>query len=381
VKKIPPVDLARQYQQIAQETDAAILAVLKSGYYIGGPVVSEFEQQFAEYVGTSHAIGCNSGTDALYLAVLALEIGPGDEVITPSFTFFATAEMVSQTGATPVFVDIDPLTFNLDPHKLEAAITSKTKAIIPVHLFGQPVDMGMVMAIAEKHHLFVIEDCAQATGAKWQDKQVGSWGHINAFSFFPTKNLGGCGDGGAVTTNDPVLADKVRMLKEHGSRQRYFHEAIGINSRLDALQAAILQIKLRYLDEWNQQRQQAAQLYTELLNPIPHLILPTEIDGGEHVWNQYTIRIQNNDSQGINRDAVGTLRDRVREKLQESGVLSMIYYPIPLHLQVVYQSLGYPLGSFPQTEAIAEQVLSLPMFPGINIEEQKQVAYALKETL
>ncbi|MFM7441741.1 MAG: DegT/DnrJ/EryC1/StrS family aminotransferase [Snowella sp.] len=374
MKKIPPVDLARQYQQIAQETDAAILAVLKSGYYIGGPVVSEFEQQFAEYVGTSHAIGCNSGTDALYLALLALEIGPGDEVITPSFTFFATAEMVSQTGAIPVFVDIDPLTFNLDPHKLEAAITPKTKAIIPVHLFGQPVDMGMVMAIAEKHHLFVIEDCAQATGAKWQDKQVGSWGHINAFSFFPTKNLGGCGDGGAVTTNDPVLADKVRMLKEHGSRQRYFHEAIGINSRLDALQAAILQIKLRYLDEWNQQRQQAAQLYTELLNPIPHLILPTEIDGGEHVWNQYTIRIQNNDSQGINRD-------RVREKLQESGVLSMIYYPIPLHLQVVYQSLGYPLGSFPQTEAIAEQVLSLPMFPGINIEEQKQVAYALKETL
>ena len=374
MKKIPPVDLARQYQQIAQETDAAILAVLKSGYYIGGPVVSEFEQQFAEYVGTSHAIGCNSGTDALYLAILALEIGPGDEVITPSFTFFATAEMVSQTGATPVFVDIDPLTFNLDPHKLEAAITSKTKAIIPVHLFGQAVDMTTVTAIAEKHNLFVIEDCAQATGAKWQDKQVGSWGHLNAFSFFPTKNLGGCGDGGAVTTNDPVLADKVRMLKEHGSRQRYFHEAIGINSRLDALQAAILQIKLRYLDEWNQQRRQAAQLYTELLTPIPHLILPTEIDGGEHVWNQYTIRIQNNDSQGISRNAV-------REKLQESGVISMIYYPIPLHLQVVYQNLGYPLGSFPQTEAIAEQVLSLPMFPGINIEEQKQVAYALKETL
>ena len=381
MKKIPPVDLARQYQQIAQETDAAILAVLKSGYYIGGPIVSEFEQQFAEYVGTSHAIGCNSGTDALYLAVLALEIGPGDEVITPSFTFFATAEMVSQTGATPVFVDIDPLTFNLDPHKLEAAITPKTKAIIPVHLFGQPVDMGMVMNIAEKHNLFVIEDCAQATGAKWDDKQVGSWGHINAFSFFPTKNLGGCGDGGAVTTKDPVLADKVRMLKEHGSRQRYFHEAIGINSRLDALQAAILQIKLRYLDKWNQQRRQAAQLYTELLTPIPHLILPTEIAGGEHVWNQYTIRIQNDDSKGINRDAAGTLRDRVREKLQEAGVLSMIYYPIPLHLQVVYQNLGYPLGSLPQTEAIAEEVLSLPMFPGINIEEQQQVAYALKEAL
>jgi len=238
-----------------------------------------------------------------------------------------------------------------------------------------------VMAIAEKHNLFVIEDCAQATGAKWQDKQVGSWGHINAFSFFPTKNLGGCGDGGAVTTNDHVLAGKVRMLKEHGSRQRYFHEAIGINSRLDALQAAILQIKLRYLDEWNQQRRQAAQLYTELLTPIPHLILPTEIAGGEHVWNQYTIRVQNDDSKGINRDATGTLRDRVREKLQKAGVLSMIYYPIPLHLQVVYQNLGYPLGSFLDTEAIAEQVLSLPMFPGINIEEQQQVAYALKEAL
>ncbi len=373
MKKIPPVDLARQYQQIAQETDAAVLAVLKSGYYIGGPVVSEFEKQFAEYVGTNYCIGCNSGTDALYLALLALDIGAGDEVITPSFTFFATAEMVSQVGATPVFVEIDPLTFNLDPHKLEAAITPKTKAIIPVHLFGQAVDMATVMAIAKKHNLFVIEDCAQATGAKWQGQQVGTWGHINAFSFFPTKNLGGCGDGGAVITNDPELAEKVRMLKEHGSRQRYYHEAIGINSRLDALQAAILQIKLRYLDEWNQQRQEAAQRYTELLSPISNLILPTEIAGGEHVWNQYTIRIKS--------DTQGTLRDRVREKLQESGVLSMIYYPIPLHLQSVYQNLGYALGSFPQTEIIAKEVLSLPMFPGITLEEQQKVIYGLKEAL
>jgi len=371
VKKIPPVDLARQYQLIAQEIDTAVLAVLRSGYYIGGPVVSEFEKQFAEYVGTTQCIGCNSGTDALYLALLALDIGPGDEVITPSFTFFATAEMVSQVGATPVFVDIDPLTFNLDPQKIETAITPKTKAIIPVHLFGQAVDMTTVTNIAQKHNLFVIEDCAQATGAKWQGRQVGTWGQVNAFSFFPTKNLGGCGDGGAVTTNDPALADKVRMLKEHGSRQRYYHEAIGINSRLDALQAAVLQIKLPYLDEWNQQRREAAEYYTKLLSPVPHLILPTEISGGEHVWNQYTIRIK--------KDVQGILRDRVREKLQESGVISMVYYPIPLHLQAVYQNLGYALGSFPQTEVIAEEVLSLPMFPGITLEEQQQVVYALKE--
>jgi dTDP-4-amino-4,6-dideoxygalactose transaminase len=371
VKKIPPVDLARQYQQIAQEMDAAVLAVLRSGYYIGGPVVSEFEKQFAAYVGTTQCVGCNSGTDALYLALLALDIGPGDEVITPSFTFFATAEMVSQVGATPVFVDIDPLTFNLDPQTLEAAITPKTKAIIPVHLFGQAVDMTTVMNIAQKHHLFVIEDCAQATGAKWQGQQVGTWGQVNCFSFFPTKNLGGCGDGGAVTTNDPAIADKIRMLKEHGSRQRYYHETIGINSRLDSLQAAILQIKLPYLDDWNQQRRATAQTYTELLSPLPHLILPTEIPGGEHVWNQYTIRIKNN--------TPAILRDQVREKLQESGVLSMVYYPIPLHLQAVYQSLGYALGSLPQTELMAEEVLSLPMFPGITTEEQQQVVYALKE--
>ncbi len=374
MKKIPPVDLARQYQQIAKEADTAVLEVLRSGYYIGGPVVSDFEKSFATYVGTKDCIGCNSGTDALYLALLALGIGVGDEVITPSFTFFATAEVVSLTGATPVFVDVDPLTFNIDPQKIEAAITPKTKAIIPVHLFGQPVDMTTVMAIAEKHHLFVIEDCAQATGAKWQGKQVGSWGHLNAFSFFPTKNLGGCGDGGAVTTNDPELAAKIRMLKEHGSRQRYYHEAIGINSRLDSLQAAILQIKLRSLDEWNKQRREAASRYTELLAPIPGLILPVEIVGGEHVWNQYTIRIQ-----GSSNDS--TRRDRVREKLQELGVISMVYYPIPLHLQAVYQNLGYTQGSLPQTEAIALEVLSLPMFPGIAMEEQEQVVYALKEAI
>ena len=375
MNKIPPVDLARQYQSIEAEANLAALAVLRSGYYIGGTVVSDFEQQFADYVGTEHGIGCNSGTDALYLSLLALNLGPNDEVITASFTFFATAEVITLTGAKPVFVDIDPATFNLDPQLIEAAITPQTKAIIPVHLFGQPVNMTQVMAIAEKYNLAVIEDCAQATGAEWQGKRVGSWGKTGAFSFFPTKNLGGCGDGGAVTCHDPDLAANIRMLKEHGSRQRYYHEAIGINSRLDALQAAILNIKLKHLEDWNQQRRDLAQRYTELLQPLPNLILPREINGGKHVWNQYTIRVIDNGTEAHSK------RDRLREKLQADGVISMVYYPIPLHLQPIYQPLGYPVGSLPHTEQVAREVLSLPLFPGMTAAEQIQVVYALKENL
>lgn len=375
MNKIPPVDLARQYQSIEAEANLAALAVLRSGYYIGGTVVSDFEQQFADYVGTAQGIGCNSGTDALYLSLLALNLGSGDEVITPSFTFFATAEVISLTRAKPVFIDIDPTTFNLDPQHLEAAITPQTKAIIPVHLFGQPVDMTQVMAIAEKYHLSVIEDCAQATGAEWQGKQVGSWGTTGAFSFFPTKNLGGCGDGGAVTCQGRELAAKIRMLKEHGSYQRYYHEAIGINSRLDALQAAILQIKLKHLEDWNQQRRELAQHYTELLQPLPHLILPEEIPGGKHVWNQYTIRVLDDGTEPRPK------RDRLREQLQAQGIISMVYYPIPLHRQPIYRSLGYGLGSLPQTEQVAKEVLSLPIFPGMTEGEQEQVVYALKALL
>ena len=375
MNKIPPVDLARQYQSIEAEANLAALAVLRSGYYIGGTVVSDFEQQFADYVGTEHGIGCNSGTDALYLSLLALNLGPNDEVITASFTFFATAEVITLTGAKPVFVDIDPATFNLNPQLIEAAITPQTKAIIPVHLFGQPVNMTEVMAIAEKYNLAVIEDCAQATGAEWQGKMVGSWGKTGAFSFFPTKNLGGCGDGGAVTCHDPDLAANIRMLKEHGSRQRYYHEAIGINSRLDALQAAILNIKLKHLEDWNQQRRDLAQRYTELLQPLPNLILPREISGGKHVWNQYTIRVIDDGTETRSK------RDRLREKLQADGVISMVYYPIPLHLQPIYLPLGYQVGSLPHTEQVAKEVLSLPLFPGMTATEQIQVVYALKENL
>ncbi|NJL92161.1 MAG: DegT/DnrJ/EryC1/StrS family aminotransferase, partial [Coleofasciculaceae cyanobacterium SM2_1_6] len=289
---IPPLDLARQYQIIGDEISTAVQQVLASGRYIGGAMVQELETQFAAYTGVERAIACNSGTDALYLALRAYNIGAGDEVITSAFTFFSTAEVITLVGATPVFIDIDPQNFNFDPQQLTAAITPKTKAIMPVHLFGYPADMTAVMAVARQHNLLVIEDCAQATGAKWDGQKVGSIGQVGCFSFFPTKNLGACGDGGMVTTNDPEIATTIQKLREHGSNVRYYHELIGINSRLDSLQAAILQIKLRHLDRWNQARNEVAQRYQELLAPIPGIILPQVLAPAQSVWNQYTIRIQ-----------------------------------------------------------------------------------------
>jgi dTDP-4-amino-4,6-dideoxygalactose transaminase len=376
VSNIPPLDLKRQYQAIGADVSAAVLEVLASGAYIGGPMVQNFEQKFATYVGTTECVGCNSGTDALYLALRAMKIGAGDEVITTPFTFIATAETISAVGAKPVFVDIDLATFNLDLDRLAAAITPRTKAIMPVHLFGNPLDMTALMSIAKQHNLIVIEDCAQATGAKWHGKQVGSIGHFGCFSFFPTKNLGGCGDGGAITLNDVELAGDLRMYREHGSRQRYYHEAIGVNSRLDAIQAAILQVKLQHLDLWNQQRAAVAACYQELLANISGIVTPQVTPGGESVWNQYTIRVV----APAGTDAAA-YRDRVRASLQADGVISMIYYPLPLHLQSVYQDLGYPAGSFPITERVSHEVLSLPMFPEITIEEQQRVVYALKDAL
>lgn len=374
VSNIPPLDLKRQYQTIGSEVNEAVAAVLASGAYIGGPNVQNFEREFAEYIGSSECVGCNSGTDALYLALKVLKIGPGDEVITTPFTFIATAETISAVGAKPVLVDVDPQTYNIDLNLIEAAITPRTKAIMPVHLFGRPVDMTALMAIADRHQIKVIEDCAQSTGATWQGRKTGNIGHIGCFSFFPTKNLGGVGDGGAVTLNDANLAADLRMYREHGSRVRYYHEVIGINSRLDALQATVLSIKLRYLDKWNQQRAVVAQQYQELLGSIAEVALPQAGEGGESVWNQYTIRILGAADQGERRD-------KVRAKLQESGVISMIYYPLPLHLQQVYKDLGYQTGDFLVTEEISHQVLSLPMFPELSIEEQQRVVYALKEAL
>lgn len=376
MSNIPPLDLKRQYQAIGADVSAAVLEVLASGAYIGGPIVQNFEQQFATYVGTTECVGCNSGTDALYLALRAMNIGAGDEVITTPFTFIATAETISGVGAKPVFVDIDLATFNLDLSQLAAAITPRTKAIMPVHLFGNPVDMTELMSIAAQHHLTVIEDCAQATGAKWQGKPVGSIGHFGCFSFFPTKNLGACGDGGAITLNDARLAADLQMFREHGSRQRYYHEAIGVNSRLDAIQAAILRVKLPHLDLWNQQRSAVASRYQQLLADIPGIITPQVTPGGESAWNQYTIRVV----APLGTDAAAH-RDRVRASLQEAGVISMIYYPLPLHLQAVYQDLAYPVGSFPNTERVSHEVLSLPMFPELTFEEQQRVVYALKDAI
>jgi len=374
VNSIPPIDLVRQYKTIGKEVSAAVQDVLTSGRYIGGPLVESFEQQFANYVGAVECVACNSGTDALYLALRALEIGPGDEVITTPFTFIATAEVITAVGATPVFIDIDAQTFNLDVTQIAAAITDKTRAIMPVHLFGQPMDMSTVMSIAQAHNIVVIEDCAQATGAQWQGKKVGSIGHIGCFSFFPTKNLGACGDGGAVVTNDESIAASIRKLREHGMASRYCHEATGINSRLDALQAAILQIKLPYLERWNDARREVAAYYHQLLNPVPGVVIPQEIAGGHSVWNQYTIRLTKDSSSS-------NYRDGVRRGIQQLGISSMVYYPLALHLQPVYKSLGYQAGQFPVTEQTCHEVLSLPMFPELSFEEQQQVVYALKDCL
>jgi len=373
VSNIPPLDLTRQYKLIGEDVSVAVLEVLASGRYVGGARVESFEQQFATYVGVSECVACNSGTDALYLALRALQIGAGDEVITTPFTFIATAEAISAVGATPVFVDIDPQTFNMDVNQIEAAITAQTKAIIPVHLFGMPVDMTAVMAIAQSHNLAVIEDCAQATGAEWGNEKVGSIGHIGCFSFFPTKNLGACGDGGACTTNDPAIATSIRMLREHGMTTRYCHEETGINSRLDALQATILQIKLPHLDTWNDQRRTVAEHYDRLLQPLPGLVKPQEPKIGKGVWNQYTIRVIGKESSNY--------RDEVRAHLQEHGISSMVYYPLPLHLQPVYKNLGYQVGQLPVAEQACNEVLSLPMFPELTLDEQEQVVYALKDCL
>lgn len=404
MKTIPPLDLGRQYQALQDDINAAVLSVLASGQYIGGPQVSTFEQAFTAYINTPFCISCNSGTDALYLALRAFDIGPGDEVITSPFTFIATAEVISMVGATPIFVDIIPETFNLDPQQVQAAITPRTRAIMPVHLFGQPADMTQLMAIAQAHALPVIEDCAQATGAVWPDaagqpQKVGSIGDIGCFSFYPSKNLGGYGDGGAITTRDSALAEKMRIVRDHGRRSGYIHEAIGMNSRLDAVQAAILSVKLRHLDPWNLQRKAVAAHYGQLLGNIPGITIPQA--HGDSVWNQYTLRVNHKgDLHYLGRccdraflseaDVVlraysvepsPPRRDRVRAALAEQGIQSMVYYPLPLHLQPVYAHLGYELGQLPIADRAALEVLSLPMFPELTLSEQERIRDSLKDVL
>jgi dTDP-4-amino-4,6-dideoxygalactose transaminase len=395
VSQIPPLDLTTQYKLIGDEVNAAVLQVLASGLYVGGAAVEGFEQRFADYIGVRYAVSCNSGTDALYLALRSLGIGPGDEVITTPFTFFATAEVISAVGATPVFVDVEPRTFNLDLELIAGAITSRTRAIIPVHLFGLPVNLDRLMAIASQYNVAVIEDCAQAAGAIWNGKRVGSVGQVGCFSFFPTKNLGACGDGGLLTTNDPAIAAEARMLREHGSRQRYYHEAIGLTSRLDAIQATILSIKLRYLDDWNAARRSIAAHYSNCLGNVSGIVPNRAPLGGVSVWHQYTLRVQTCEAaghcersdqlvgqsagqSGCDRTLPGHCRDWLKAQLQAQGIASMIYYPVPLHRQAVYESLGYGPGSLPVAEQAAREVLSLPMYPELPEADQDRVIGTIK---
>jgi len=367
---VPLLDLTRQFRAHADEFNQAALQVLASGAYILGSHVDDFEAQAARALGVRHAIGVANGTDALQIALQCLGIGPGDEVITTPFSFFSTAEVISRAGATPVFADIEPDTFNIDPASIESKITPRTRAIIPVHLFGHPAAMPEILSLARAHGLQVLEDTAQAWGAALEaqgtTKRCGALGDMAAFSFYPTKNLGACGDAGLIATDDDALAASARALRVHGSRQRYYHEEIGYNSRLDALQAAILSIKLRYVDAWNDRRREHARLYNELLSGSP-FVLPSERAGTRHVYHQYTIRVREG------------RREQVSRRLQEAAVGSAVFYPVPLHLQAVYQSLGYREGDFPVAEAACRQVLSLPMFPELRPDEVEQAARVLKD--
>lgn len=360
---IPVLDLQTEYQSIRPEIDAAITEVVTSGRFVLGPVVSGLEQEVASYCEAGYAVGVASGTDALRLSLAALGIGPGDEVITTPFTFIATANTISRSGARPVFCDIDPETFNIDPTCVDAAITERTRAILPVHLYGQPADMDPIMKLAERHRVHVIEDAAQAIGARYKGRRAGGIGSIGCFSFYPTKNLGAYGDGGMVVTNDAALADKVDVLRRHGSPRKYHAEVVGYNSRLDALQAAILRVKLRHLDGWNEKRRTLARRYDELLTDLP-LTRPRAAADVEHVYHQYTVRVG--------------ARDALAEHLKERGVSTMVYYPAPLHLQVLYTNLGYTEGSFPASEKASREVLSLPMYPALTEGQQMQVVEAIR---
>jgi dTDP-4-amino-4,6-dideoxygalactose transaminase len=361
--QIPLVDLKAQYARIKPELDGAIQRVLDNASFILGAEVAQFEAAFADYIGVKHAISVSSGTAALQLALLACGIGAGDEVITTPHTFFATAEMVSQVGARPVFVDIRPDTYNLDPDLIERAITPATRAIIPVHLYGQAADMGPILAIARRHGLRVIEDAAQAHGAAYCGQRCGSLGDIAGFSFFPSKNLGCYGDGGMITTNDAALADRVRRLRDHGRTGKYEHVEMGWGERLDAVQAAILSVKLPYLETWNTERRLAAARYNTLLADTD-VVTPVEAPGNQHVYYCYVIRTPH--------------RDALVEHLKAAGIGTGVHYPLPLHLQPAYESLGLRRGSFPVTEMAAEQVLSLPMYAEITPEQQSRIAGAVR---
>jgi dTDP-4-amino-4,6-dideoxygalactose transaminase len=361
------LDLKAQFATIREEVMAAIAQVMETQQFILGAEVRQFEEEIAAKLGARFAIGCASGTDALILALLAAEIGPGDEVITSPFSFVATAGSIAYVGAKPVFVDIDPATFNTDPAKINAAITPSTRAIMPVHLFGLPADLDPILEIARGHKLLLIEDAAQAIGSRYDGRFIGTIGDFGCFSFFPSKNLGSAGDGGLITTNDPAMAERLLMLREHGSKKKYFYEIVGTNSRLDALQAAVLRVKLRHLDKWAAGRQARANRYRQQFDQAQlnaKLRYPTAPPARfHHVYNQFTIRVQS--------------RDELKESLRQAGVPTEIYYPLCLHLQNAFKYLGYKAGDMPESEKASKEVLSLPVYPELPDAQQNRVSEAI----
>jgi dTDP-4-amino-4,6-dideoxygalactose transaminase len=377
--KIPLLDLKAQYRALKPELDAAIAEVMESQHFILGPKVQECETAIARYSGCSFAVGVSSGTDALLICLMAEQIGPGDEVITSPYTFFATVGSIARTGATPVFVDIDPVTYNIDAAQIEAKITPRTRAIIPVHLYGQMADMDAVLEIARRHNLVVIEDAAQAIGAEHKGKRAGSLGDYGCLSFFPSKNLGAAGDGGMVVTNDAARAERLRLLRAHGSQPKYYHKFIGGNFRLDALQGAVVSVKLKHLDGWTTARQRNARRYDVFFaksglrvarsgehEPAAQIYLPA-LDTDRHIFNQYVIRVSN--------------RDRLRTGLEAKGVGTEIYYPVPMHLQECFAYLGHAKGAFPESEGAAAETLALPIYPELTDEQAGYVVECVRDCL
>lgn len=411
---IPILNLKEQYEQIGPELEKAVLQVLRSGKYILGDHGARLEAEIAKLCGCKHGIGVANGTDALSLALWSLDIGAGDEVITTPFTFAATVETIAMRGAVPVFVDADEKTFNIDVKQIERAITKRTKAIMPVHLYGLPSEMDEIQRLAKSYSLRIIEDNAQAIGAKYRGHPTGSFGDLACISFYPTKNLGACGDAGMIVTNDDFLAERLRIIRAHGMRKRYYHEELGVNSRLDEIQAAVLLAKLPYLANWNRQRQRIAELYDDALANIPTVALPqipgisrnssetTLITGATglssayngsnagnqdidkattHVWHQYTIRVNSSELDTKLNNSSESTRDMIMKQFAERGIGSMCYYPVPLHLQKAFSNFGYSLGDFPVSESLARQVISLPMYPELNQEQINVINTALRQVV
>ena len=374
---IPLLDLKAQYAAIRDEIRQAVDRVFESQHFILGTEVEALEAEIAAYSGCAYGVGVSSGSDALLVALMALDLRPGEEVITTPYTFFATAGAVARLGGRPVFVEIDPATFNLDPDRLEAAITPRSRAVIPIHLFGQMAEMDPIMEIARRNGLAVIEDAAQAIGAEYRSRRAGSFGDLTCFSFFPSKNLGGAGDGGMITTNDPKLAERIRLLRNHGAKPKYFHKEIGGNFRLDALQAAVLRVKLKYLDDWTAARQRNAAIYRQLFQGAKlagrsvedghHVVLPAEAPLRRHIYNQFVIRAPQ--------------RDALIAHLKGRAIGTEVYYPRPLHLQECFASLGYPPGSFPESERAAQESLAIPIYSELQEDQQAAVVHAIAEFL